>query len=45
MGFQVGFEGNSLLTGTKGNGGFDSPGAIVGGMGDLPGVMGKKTGV
>jgi hypothetical protein len=45
MGFQITFEVNGLLTGTKGNSDFDSPGAIFGGVGDLPGIMGKETGI
>ena len=45
MGFQVTFKGSSFFTGTKSNGGFDSPGAIFGGVGDLPGIMGKETGI
>ena len=44
MGFQVTFKGSGFFTGTKGNGGFDSPRAIFGGVGDLPGIMGKETG-
>jgi hypothetical protein len=45
MRFQEAFEGSGLFTGTKGNGGFDSPGAIFGGVRDLPGIMGKETGI
>jgi len=43
MRLQVTFEVNSLLKGTKGNSGFDSPRAIFGSMRDLPGIMGKET--
>jgi hypothetical protein len=45
MRFQVAFEGNGLFTGTKGNSAFDLPRAIFGSVGDLPGVMCKKTGI
>jgi hypothetical protein len=43
MGLQVLFEGSSLFAGKEGNGGFNSPGTVFGGMGNLPGIMGKQT--
>ena len=45
MRFQIAFEGSGLFAETKGNGSFNSPRAIFGGVGDLPGIMGKKTGI
>jgi hypothetical protein len=45
MGFEIAFEGNGFFTGTKGNSGFNSPGAIFGGVGDLAGIMGQETGI
>ena len=45
MRFQIAFEVNGFFTGTKGNSGFDSPRAIFGSVGDLPGIMGKETGI
>jgi len=43
MGLQVLFEGSSLLTGTEGDGGLHPSGTVFGGMGNLPGIMGKQT--
>jgi len=45
MRFQIAFEGNGFFTRTKGNSGLDSPRAIFGSVGDLPGIMGKDTGI
>jgi len=45
MRFQIAFEVNGFFTGTKGNSGFDSPRAIFGGVGDLPGIMCQETGI
>jgi len=44
MRFQIAFEGSGFIAGTKDNSGFDSPRAIFGGVGDLPGIMGKEAG-
>jgi hypothetical protein len=37
------FKGRGFFPGTEGDGGFNLPGTIFLGMGDLPGIMSKKT--
>ena len=44
MRFQVTFEGRGLITGMEGDGGFNWPWTIFGGVGNLPRVMGYETG-